>query len=318
MNSLDKASTLEVTNRLKGGLYGLLIGDALGVPYEFHPASDIPARTLIEMEPPARFHRAHATVKPGTWSDDGSLALCLLDSLVECDGLNLPNLASKFLAWGEKGYLAVDGRVFDIGIQTRQALENLKRGVSPDLAGPRGERNNGNGSLMRVLPLALWHRGDDEELVSLAHKQSFVTHGQIHSQVCCALYVLVARRLLEGNGMAEAWEHAEKVLTRLYDGIPLNASALKFVLASMAAAPKGSGYVVDSLWSAKKACEEATYENVVKAAIELGNDTDTTACIAGGLAGIHFGFDAIPLRWTDALLGRELVKPLEKALLLRL
>jgi ADP-ribosylglycohydrolase len=318
MSSTDKASTLEVTNRLKGGLYGLLIGDAVGVPYEFHPLSDIPARALIEMEPPARFQRAHATVKPGTWSDDGSLALCLLDSLLECDSLNLPNLASKFLAWGEKGYLAVDGRVFDIGIQTRQALENLKRGVSPDLAGPQGERNNGNGSLMRVLPLALWHRGDDEELVSLAHKQSLVTHGHIHSQVCCALYVLVAKYLLEGHAMTEAWERAEKVLTKLYEGIPLYASALEFVLASMAATPNGSGYVVDSLWSAKKACEEATYENVVKAAIELGNDTDTTACIAGGLAGIHFGFDAIPLRWTDALRGRELVKPLEKALLLRL
>lgn len=317
MSSTDKASPLDVTNRLKGGLYGLLIGDALGVPYEFHPPSDIPARALIEMEPPARFQRAHATVKPGTWSDDGSLVLCLLDSLLECDSLNLQNLASKFLAWGEKGYLAVDGRVFDIGIQTRQALENLKRGFPPNTAGPSSERNNGNGSLMRVLPLALWHRGDDEELVRLAHTQSLVTHGHIHSQVCCALYVLVAKRLLEGHGMADSWRRAAEILAKIYTGNPLNVSALEFVLASKAATPNGSGYVVDSLWSAKKACDEAMYENVVKAAIEFGNDTDTTACIAGGLAGIYFGFDAIPLRWMDALRGRELVKPLEKALLLR-
>jgi ADP-ribosylglycohydrolase len=308
---------MEVANRVKGGLYGLLIGDALGVPYEFHPPSDIPARALIEMEPPARFHRAHATVKPGTWSDDGSLALCLLDSLLECDGLNLQNLASKFLAWSDKGFLAVDGCVFDIGIQTRKALENLKRGLPPNSAGPSTERNNGNGSLMRVLPLALWHRGDDEELVNLAHTQSLVTHGHIHSQVCCALYVLVAKRLLEGHAMADAWKLADEVLAKIYAENPVNVSALHFVLASKAATPNGSGYVVDSLWSTKKACDEATYENVVKSAIEFGNDTDTTACIDGGLAGIYFGFDAIPLRWTDALRGRELVKPLEKALLFR-
>ncbi|MBO4228686.1 ADP-ribosylglycohydrolase family protein, partial [Bradyrhizobium neotropicale] len=115
--------------RLKGGLYGLLIGDALGVPYEFHPASSIPSFELIEMEPPARFQRAHATVTPGTWSDDGALALCLLDSLIQSGELDLENLTGKFLAWEAEGYLAVDGRVFDIGIQTSQAFNNLRRGM---------------------------------------------------------------------------------------------------------------------------------------------------------------------------------------------
>ena len=134
-------------------------GLLLGVPYEFHPASAIPPRELIDMTPPARFRRAHASVKPGTWSDDGALALCLLDSLIEKDGLDLANLASKFLDWGSNGYLAVDGRVFDIGIQTRRAFENLKDGMSPETAGPSDVRSNGNGSLMRALPLALWHSG---------------------------------------------------------------------------------------------------------------------------------------------------------------
>lgn len=165
------------TNRLKGGLYGLLIGDALGVPYEFHPASAIPALELIDMTPPGRFRRSHASIMPGTWSDDGALALCLLDSLIEKDGLDLPNLATKFLAWGSDGYMAVDGHVFDIGIQTSRALEHLKNGASPERAGPSDERSNGNGSLMRALPLALWHRGSDEELVALAHAQSLLTHG---------------------------------------------------------------------------------------------------------------------------------------------
>lgn len=304
------------TNRLKGGLYGLLIGDALGVPYEFHPASAIPAVELIEMTPPAVFRRAHASVKPGTWSDDGALALCLLDSLIESDGIDLTNLAAKFLAWGGDGYMAVDNHVFDMGIQTRRALENLKNGMSPKTAGPSDERSNGNGSLMRALPLALWHRGADDELVALAHAQSLLTHGHAHSQVCCALYVLVARFLLGGQTMNEAWDCAEGELARIYHGSPL-ASALEFVLTLKPNAPQGSGYVVDSLWSARSACQESTFAGVVKAAVALGNDTDTTACIAGGLAGVHFGFDAIPPRWMEGLRGRNLVKPLEKTMLLR-
>ncbi len=312
----DYNCAMNKSNRLKGGLYGLLIGDALGVPYEFHPASAIPSRDLIDMTPPARFHRAHAMVKPGTWSDDGALALCLLDSLIEKDGLDLENLATKFLEWGSNGYLAVDGQAFGIGNQTSRALENLKSGMSPETAGPSDVRSNGNGSLMRALPLALWHRGSDEDLVALAHTQSLPTHGHVHSQVCCALYVLVARRLLEGQKMNEAWDGAEEGLARLYRDSPF-ALALEFVLSLKSQEPKGSGYVVDSLWSAKNACQESTLVGVVKAAIALGDDTDTTACIAGGLAGIHFGFDSIPLRWMDILRGRELVKPLEKLLLLR-
>lgn len=304
------------TNRLKGGLYGLLIGDALGVPYEFHPPSAIPALELIDMMPPGRFRRSHASVKPGTWSDDGALALCLLDSLIEKDGLDLANLANKVLAWGSGGYMAVDGHVFDMGNQTRRALENLKNGVSPGTAGPSDERSNGNGSLMRALPLALWHRGTDEDLVALAHGQSLLTHGHVHSQVCCALYVLVARQLLDGQTMNDAWDRAEDDLVAQYRGSPY-AMALEFVLSMKLNEPQGSGYVVDSLWSAKAACRESTYAGVVKAAVALGNDTDTTACIAGGLAGIHFGFDAIPLRWMDVLRGRDMVKPLEKRLLLR-
>lgn len=304
------------TNRLKGGLYGLLIGDALGVPYEFHPASAIPALELIDMTPPALFRRSHAHVKPGTWSDDGALALCLLDSLIEKDRLDLTNLATKFLAWGSNGYMAVDGHVFDMGVQTSRALENLKSGMSPETAGPSNERSNGNGSLMRALPLALWHRGTDEELVALAHAQSLLTHGHVHSRVCCALYVLVARLLLGGQTMNEAWDCAEGELAKIYSGSAF-ASALEFVLTLKSNQPQGSGYVVDSLWSAKSACQASTFAGVVKAAVALGNDTDTTACIAGGLAGVHFGFDAIPPRWMEVLRGRDLVEPLEQGMLLR-
>lgn len=125
---------------------------------------------------------------------------------------------------------------------------------------------------------------------------------------CAARYVLVARHLLAGRTMNQAWGRAEDGLAQIYCGSPF-AAALEFVMSAKSNEPQGSGYVIDSLWFARCACEEATYAGVVKAAVALGNDMDTTACIAGGLAGVNFGFEAIPLRWTDVLRGRYIVKP---------
>ncbi|HEY0095813.1 MAG TPA: ADP-ribosylglycohydrolase family protein, partial [Archangium sp.] len=141
--------------RIEGGLYGLLIGDALGVPYEFHPPAQLPGLPLIEFEPPPGFSRAHAGVPPGTWSDDGAHALCLLASLLYRGTLDAEDLGRRLVNWYELGYMAVDYEVFDVGIQTREALANVRAGVPALEAGPSGERENGNGSLMRVLPLAL-------------------------------------------------------------------------------------------------------------------------------------------------------------------
>src|SRR6186713_2861882 len=107
--------------RLLGGLYGLLVGDAVGVPYEFHSPDTLPAWDAIEIAPPPGFRRAHTAAPAGAWSDDGSQALCLLASLLEHDALDVDDLGRRFVAWRDTGYLAVDGVVFDVGIQTTQA-----------------------------------------------------------------------------------------------------------------------------------------------------------------------------------------------------
>lgn len=297
-------------SRLAGGLYGLLLGDAVGVPYEFHAPHQLPAKAQLELEPPADFVRSHRGVPPGTWSDDGAQALCLLESLLEHNTLDLPDFSRRMLAWEHSGHLAVDNTVFDIGNQTYRAFRVLESGMPPELAGPSGIRNNGNGSLMRVLPLALWHTGTDAELVALAHRQSLPTHGHAYSQVCCALYCLVAREALAGTPLTNAWDAAIARLQPLYGAHP-HGQALDEVLAFRTRELRtGSGYVVDSLWSAYDATLAPSFEDVVKSAIAFGNDTDTTACIAGGLAGIQFGIDGIPPRWLSALRGTELVQPL--------
>jgi len=304
--------------RIEGGLVGLLVGDALGVPYEFHPAPLIPAEGQIEFEPPAGFARSHGGVPPGTWSDDGAQALCLLASLLARGRLDPGDLARRLVAWADEGYLAVDGVVFDIGITTSRALHALRRGTPPHQAGPAGERDNGNGSLMRVLPLALWHEGPDAELVADARLQSRVTHGHARSQACCAAYCLWARRLLEDH--PEPWASAVATLRELTGGdATLWAEVEPGGPLRLDDPPggRGGGYVLDCLHSARLAAGAVDFERTVRAAIRLGDDTDTTACVAGGIAGLRHGAAGIPARWREALRGRELLDPLLEALLAR-
>mgnify|MGYP002510355105 FL=1 len=303
---------IQQQNRIRGGLYGLLIGDALGVPYEFHSADEIPTYPEIEMTPPEGFPRAHRSVLPGTWSDDGAQALCLLDSLTECGRFCLKDFSDRLLAWYEEGKWAVDGEVFDVGIQTGEALTAYRSGLEPRKCGILRPDGKGNGALMRTLPLALWHGGTDRELVLAAHDQCRITHGNPCNQVCCALYCLAARYLAAGQECAPALAEAVRVLRELYREMPDHEKELEWsVRPELPWQGKGSGYVVDCLRSAFMILARAeSYEEAVKQAVMLGDDTDTTACVAGGLAGIVYGEDGIPVRWLKALRGREVVEEL--------
>lgn len=302
-------------SRIEGGLLGLLIGDALGVPYEFHNPRSIPPLDKIEYAPPPGYGRAHAGTPPGTWSDDGALALALLDSLLTQSKLDPADLGARFVAWRDRGTYAVDGRVFDIGIQTAKSLQALKMGVAPLKAGSTEERALGNGSLMRVLPLVLWSKDPDATLIVSAMDQSRLTHGHPRAQVCCALYCLWARRTLEGK--LNPWASAVAALRAIWPESTPERAELEFhIRPDDAPEGQGQGYVVDTLRSARWAVETTTsYEDAVRAAIALGHDTDTTACVAGGVAGLRFGVSAIPARWRDNLRGQEILAPLRDRLL---
>ncbi|MBV8617022.1 MAG: ADP-ribosylglycohydrolase family protein [Acetobacteraceae bacterium] len=298
-----------LAERIAGGMWGLLVGDAVGVPYEFHHPGRIPPLPEVELDPPSAFHRAHGGVAPGTWSDDGAQALCLLESLLERGRVDPDDLMRRLNRWYEHGHLAAGGRVFDVGIQTSLALERFRDGAPAETAGGDGERENGNGSLMRVLPLALWHRGSDAELVRDASLQSVVTHRHPRSQVCCALYCLWARRLLAGS--RDAWSEAVAALRGELAPRTVPRAELDDQVAPEDPRPgTGTGYVVDCLRSARDVMARGSYETVVKEAIRLGHDTDTTACVAGGVAGVRDGVSAIPARWLDRLVDRQLAAPL--------
>lgn len=301
-----------MNDKIKGGLFGLLIGDALGVPYEFHQKSDIPELAAIDFEPPIGFVRSYPKVPVGTYSDDGAQALCLLDSLLAQGGFDLEDFAEKLLDWYEQGLWAVDGIVFDVGVQTAQALLAYKNGTDPHLSGNVLPQGKGNGALMRVLPLALAFQGDDHALVLAAHEQAMVTHGHLTNHVCCALYVLIARYLLAGKTIDEAYPQAVENLRRIYRQMPQYQEELEFtVRPDDPLVGEGTGYVVDALRSALMVVKESdTYAQAVRLAVALGNDTDTTACIAGGLAGIIYGYERLPKEWLAKLRGKKNVEKL--------
>jgi ADP-ribosyl-[dinitrogen reductase] hydrolase len=312
--TIPMTSGLPVQARLRGSVYGLLIGDALGVPYEFSAARDLPALDHIEMQPPPGFARAHAGVPPGTWSDDGAQALHLLRVLLDGDDEIECRFAIGLQAWRNSGELTPDGRVFDVGIQTQEALARLARGVPPNQSGPYEDQNNGNGSLMRVLPAALLPAHDDQKIIARARRQSLPTHGHARSLLACSLSTLISVRLLAGKTFVHALDEAQEVLEQSV--APVERDELRVLLDGRLNAPQGSGYVVDSLWSAVSAVlRTKTFEDCVRFAIGFGNDTDTTACIAGGWAGLLYGEQAIPERWRTHLQGKHLVEPLLERLI---
>lgn len=287
-----------MTSALKAGIYGVLVGDALGVPYEFKRPTDIG-----EVVWGAPTHRA----KPGTWSDDGSLTLALLDSLCRV-GFDTADQARRFLAWADTGaYTPHGGGRFDIGNATAAAFARLRRGVPAEEAGADPD-SQGNGSLMRILPIALVDPPDEAaQLIERAHRSSAITHGAPESLAACAVYVLVARRLADGerdrpSALASAFADVEADYRRRGD--PALLAALELLRGH--AEREGRGWVIDSFWSAGDAfAKHETYRDAVIAAVKYGNDTDTTAAIAGGLAGIYWGLDesagGIPAEWLNGL-----------------
>jgi ADP-ribosyl-[dinitrogen reductase] hydrolase len=290
---------MELPERLSGGVWGHLVGDALGVPYEFTSREGIGEVTW----------RGHGTYDqpPGTWSDDGALMLALLDSLLSV-GFDPEDQGRRALRWRREGEYAPGNLVFDIGGATCMALSRLEGGIPAAEAGAADAL--GNGSLMRILPLALVLRdGPAAGLVRLAGIASGVTHGSAEARIACALYSVLVRRLLEGEeDRLAALEHA---ISSVREAPPEGTSSddLDAFLAWTGRA--GRGRVVDSFWSAWEAFAGADgYRDAVVSAVRYGNDTDTTAAIAGGLAGVRWGIDGIPREWLTGLRDRGMVQAL--------
>ncbi len=247
--------------------------------------------------------------------------LALLDSLTSV-GFDVDDQGRRALDWADRGAYTPDGDgKFDIGNATADALARIRDGEPAQTAGGAGERDLGNGSLMRILPIALVGSDmTDDALAARAHRASAVTHRHTVAQVACALYVVVSRRLLDGatdRGVALA--DARTTLRQLFWQLDppemlLHEAALDRLEAWTDRS--GRGFVVDSFWSAWDAFAGAdSYAETIVRAVHYGHDTDTTACIAGGLAGLYWGIDGIPREWRERMRGATIVEPMLDRLL---
>lgn len=304
-------------SRVLGGLFGLVIGDALGVPVEGIP------RAFLKKSPVKDLGHSIARrgVPVGWWSDDSSLTFCLAESL--CHGFDIKDIANRFLKWLYEGYWTPAGEAFGIGLTTLNSLERIRKGEDPEKAGGSDEYSNGNGSLMRILPLAFYLENSPvEERFSSTHGVSCITHAHPRSQIACGIYIEFAIQLLQGGDKQSAYEGTKKSVQHFY-GSDYHRGELnhfsRILDGDIAYYDEeeinSSGYVVDTL-EASLYCflKGKAYEDTVLMAVNLGGDTDTTAAVTGGIAGIYYGFEDIPERWVGRIAKRDEILSLSEAL----
>lgn len=299
------------------GLMGVCVGDALGVPVEFKSRSYLlknPVKTMIGYGT----HNQPA----GTWSDDSSLTFCLAEAM--CSSFSLQIISHNFCRWFNEGYWTPYNEVFDIGGATSQAIFNLQEGINPIEAGGTQEWDNGNGSLMRILPMVFYHKTVDfAELINRTHQVSQITHGHIRSQIACGIYISVAVGLLEGLEPKAAYLHGLEKIKSVYNQPFFEREFHQYfstvVSGKIDELPESeihsSGYVIHTL-EASLWCllTTSSYAEAVLKAVNLGEDTDTTGAVTGGLAAIYYGYDAIPSEWVSQTAKKDEILDLAKRL----
>jgi ADP-ribosyl-[dinitrogen reductase] hydrolase len=278
-------------DRAVGALLGLAVGDALGTTLEFTPRDDR-ADLLVDMIGGGPFHLA-----AGGWTDDTSMALALADSLLAADPFDPRDLASRFLRWWRMGEYSHTGRCFDIGNTTRAALERFERTGEP-LAGSSDPRSAGNGSLMRLAPVAIRYSRNAVARRDAARLQSRTTHGAAEAVDACAFFADLLAEAIEGRSRPDilsprGFEGAAKIVS----------IASGSWRGKVRGAIRGSGYVVDALEAALWCVgSTSTFAEAVLKAVNLRDDADTTAAITGQLAGALHGATGIPGNWCEKLL----------------
>jgi ADP-ribosylglycohydrolase len=291
--------------QLQACIFGLAVGDALGVPVEFKPRSYLKQNPVTIMQGYGTYNQP-----PGTWSDDSSLTFCLMESL--CKGYNLQDLANRFVNWREYDYWTPHGEVFDIGITTSSAIQALLNGVSPTLAGEKSEKANGNGSLMRIAPLAFYVMDKPiEKRWQIVKDVSTITHGHIRASLGGFIYIELMLELIAGKDKLNAYESMRYTVNNFLNAQPIASESeiLRYhnlltdsVLDMVENQISGAGYVVSTLEAAVWSfLTTDTYSQAVLRAVNLGEDTDTTATVAGALAGLYYGLVQIPEAWRNQL-----------------
>ncbi len=322
---------------IDSGIFGAIVGDALGLAVQFEPREYRDRDPVTDM-------RGHGVFdKPaGSWTDDSSLILATIDGLSKClenkkeensslnEIIDYEIIMKNFSKWLNEGEFTPYGYAYDIGGATMDGIQRYDNGTEPILSGGIGERDNGNGSLMRILPIAFFiyclsqnHSFEEKDKMEAVHNLSSLTHRHKRTQIACGIYVNIALEFLENhdstlsleeliaNGINKSKEyyyndasfenqlhHFDRVFSLNIQNLPRDEI-------------KSGGYCISSL-EASIWCllNNENYRDTILEAVNLGYDTDTTACIVGGLAGIYYGYEDIPDDWINQLAKLDYIEEL--------
>jgi len=300
---------MDSAEKIRSALYTGIVGDTLGVPAEepfTHEASLCAVKNLLGY---GRYDQPL-----GTWSDDTSMVLCTMESLIR--GYDLNDMGKTFCRWLFEAYWTPFGQVVDCGVTTFLALEELRSGVAATHSGQRSEDDNGNGCLMRILPSTLFFRNQElDAYLATIHDITAITHAHPRSKAACGIYATLMKHLITSHkpkkdAFFAAMHEAADYYQRHEEFRPELRHFERILSGAIASMPREeisvSGYIVDTLESSLWCfLNNDSARNVVWATASMGLETDTTSMAAGGLAGAYYGMSGVPSEWTDSLARRE-------------
>ncbi len=294
--------SIPTIQRYRGSILGLATGDAIGTTVEFQPPGSF--QPVTDMIGGGVFQ-----LEPGQWTDDTSMALCLAESLIQCQGFNLVDQLTRYCRWYRDGYFSCKDHCFDIGHTTRTALHAFELSGQPDA--PTDPYTAGNGSLMRLAPVPLFYSRQIEDAIYFSAQSSITTHAAPNAIDACRYYASLIVGAIDGQNKANLL--ADTYLADYWRSESLSAEIEQVRLGSFKTKQPpqivGSGYVVESLEAALWAFEHSdSFEQGTLMAVNLGDDADTTGAIYGQLAGAYYGEIGIPVHWREQLAFKQQIE----------
>ena len=300
------------------GMMGVVVGDALGMPVQFANRVELKINPVKTMEGYGTYN-----MPPGTWSDDSSMALATLDSIREHGEVNYSDIMERFVKWLFFGEYTPAGKTFDQGNTCVEAIYNYVREKDYRTCGKTGEYANGNGALMRIMPACLYayekvlsEEWNVNQALECIHQISALTHNHLRSKIACGIYYFMIKNIMGGcQSLLERLQNGVDEAVKFYHGDIVNYAELAYYMRlfhldefakNKEDTIKSSGYVVDSLEAAVwSLITTDTLEECLLKAVNLGGDSDTIGAIAGGLAGLFYGYDSVPEEWRKQIIKEE-------------
>lgn len=315
------------------GVMGVVVGDALGCPVQFLKREEIknrPEGPVTGMEAGGIFN-----VPAGTWTDDSSMTLATMDSIIEKGKADPVDIMNRFVRWEVKGEYTPFGKAFDQGNTCTSAIYRFMENPDVNTCGGTDGYSNGNGALMRIMPVCLYYYErqkkvctSEDEAIQGIHVISGLTHNHLRSQMCCGIYYFMVKSILNGVSKEEKLDLPSLLQRGIDEGLKFYGHDIRnlaemtylgrlFHLNEFKEVPEAeirtTGYVIDTIEAAVWCLiTTASYKDCVLSAVNLGDDADTVAAVAGGLAGLYYGYEAIPQEWLAVIKRRLWIKEMCK------